>query len=88
MPGRWYTIHVNANATLKELRDEIAKKIYTPQFRLYRIVDQDDESVAMNDIILPNGTAQHMSSEEDDEEQLKDLGVLNRAMFSVTIRLI
>jgi hypothetical protein len=86
MTGSWYTVHIKDDATLRELREEVAKQIHTDRFRLYKITNQDDQLIVMGDLVFPDGTVHHMLSEEDDEKQLNDLDIINKTMFSITIR--
>lgn len=88
LTGNWYTIFIKDTTTLKELRDEVAKKINTDKFRLHQMTNLNDQNVGAGDIMFPNGNVHRLLSDDDNEKQLNELGIINETMFSITIRLI
>ncbi len=68
LTGSWYTIFIHENATLKELRDEVAKKINTDRFRLHQMTNLNNQNDEMGlcmegDIMYPNAIVHRLLSD-------------------------
>ena len=87
LSGSWYTVHIKGDATLEELRKEVAKKTNTDRFVLYRLTHREDPHISIGDIMYQDGTVHHMLANDDDEKQLNELGIINETMFFIAIRL-
>lgn len=85
MIGTWYNVHIKSSATLKELKDELAKKLNTDKFILYRITR--GVQAQMGDMTYPDGTVHCMLSDDENEKQLSELGIINETFFSIHIKL-